>query len=269
WPISGLRATIVIVLSGAIETYALSVASVPPAAVAALAIIGIEALSISPPPASAPAFSSVRRERATVSGIGRSLLRHHGDRVVDAGVAGAAADIAGHRLVDLLRARLWVASEQRSGVHQLPGLAIAALHHVLVHPGLLQRPADRALAQGFDRRHLLVADRADWQRARTGRDAIDMDGTSPAQADAATELGPDHAQLVPQRPQQRHVFRHVELAHFAVDLDPIGHAILLVAPYAEHAPGGRGDPRTKVQPIVKHAIACAKRFANRQNCRKS
>src|SRR3990170_5907714 len=107
----------VIVLSGAIETKALSVAGSPPAAVAALASIGIVAVSISPPPASAPALSRVRRLSWVCSSIDRPLLRRERDRVADAGVAGAAADVAGHRAFDLVVARLGIAGEQRARVH--------------------------------------------------------------------------------------------------------------------------------------------------------
>ncbi len=64
WPISGFLPTMVMVLSGAIEMNALSVAGVGAAPTAARAITGIVADNISPPPASAPALSSVRRESA-------------------------------------------------------------------------------------------------------------------------------------------------------------------------------------------------------------
>src|SRR5688572_21634558 len=114
-------------------------------------------------------LSSERRESVVDSSIGRPLLGDERDRVVDAGVAGAAADVAGHRLLDLRRARLRVAREQRAGVHQLPGLAVAALHDVLVEPGLLQRAPDRALCERFDRGHLLARERADRSRARARR----------------------------------------------------------------------------------------------------
>src|SRR5690606_27697878 len=105
-----------------------------------------------------PALSRVRRERAMVSDIRRPLLRHHGDSIVNAGVAGAAADVAGHRLVDLLGTGLGIASEQRAGVHKLTGLAIAALHDIVVHPRLLQCASDGTFSKGLDGRDLLAVE---------------------------------------------------------------------------------------------------------------
>jgi len=53
-------------------------------------------------------------------------------------VRAAAADI-GHRRVDVLIGRLRILCQQRRSGHDLPGLAIAALGHVELQPGLLHR----------------------------------------------------------------------------------------------------------------------------------
>src|SRR6478736_4311932 len=144
WPISGFLPTMVIVPSGAMVTKALSGAALAEP-VAARTTPGIVAESMSPPPASTLARSRVRRETLMVlesSDIGRgSFLGGHLDGLADAAVTGAAADVALHRLVDLVLARIGVLGEQRARGHQLAGLAIAALHHVDVEPGLLQRLA--------------------------------------------------------------------------------------------------------------------------------
>src|SRR5690606_5583791 len=174
WPISGFLPTMVIRLSGVMLTKALSTAGAdePAPVVAARATSGIEAVSRRPPPARAPALSNVRRLRLAAAArlrgscIGCLPVCGERDRIADARVAGAAADVAGHRGVDLLCARLGVAGQQGAGVHQLPGLAVAALHDVFLEPGLLQRAADLAFAQRLDRGHLLAGERADRGRAR-------------------------------------------------------------------------------------------------------
>ena len=57
----------------------------------------------------------------------------------DALVAAAAADIAGHGAGDFLIRRMRRLLQQRGGLHDLSGLAIAALRHVQFAPGLLHR----------------------------------------------------------------------------------------------------------------------------------
>jgi hypothetical protein len=52
----------------------------------------------------------------------------------DARIGSAAADIAVHVRDDLLSRRLLVGGQQRGGLHNLPGLAIAALRHLLGDP---------------------------------------------------------------------------------------------------------------------------------------
>ncbi len=59
------------------------------------------------------------------------------DGLADALVSGAAAEIARHGGVDVGVGRFRFFREQRSGAHDLSGLAIAALGDVEVTPGLL------------------------------------------------------------------------------------------------------------------------------------
>ena len=61
------------------------------------------------------------------------------DRVFDPLVAAAAADIARHRFADLVVGRFWVFDEECGGLHDLAGLAIAALRDIFLTPGLLNR----------------------------------------------------------------------------------------------------------------------------------
>src|SRR5256885_15592071 len=89
--------------------------------------------------------SSSRAERC-----GRIL-----DRGADLVVRPAAADIAGHRLVDVLVARGLVRGEQRHRAHDLAALAVAALRHVVLDPRRLHRFADAARAPRPDGPYLL------------------------------------------------------------------------------------------------------------------
>ena len=57
--------------------------------------------------------------------------------VFDALVTAAAADIARHRFAYLVMGRLWIIRQQRGGLHDLTGLAEAALRDIDLAPGLL------------------------------------------------------------------------------------------------------------------------------------
>src|SRR5215207_5237277 len=54
-------------------------------------------------------------------------------------VGGAAADIAAHRRVDVRIGRFAILGQEADSRHDLPGLAIAALRHVELDPGVLNR----------------------------------------------------------------------------------------------------------------------------------
>ena len=79
----------------------------------------------------------------------RSLIRGLGgpthdlagplDGTDDARVGGAATEIAGHAVHDLLLGRVRVLRKQRGGLHDLAGLAVAALRHLVLNPRLLYR----------------------------------------------------------------------------------------------------------------------------------
>src|SRR5438132_14233352 len=82
---------------------------------------------------------------------------HAFDRGDDAAIGAAAADVAIHVGVDLIAGRLGILFEQGRRLHDLAGLAIAALRDLLGDPGLLQRVA-RVRRQTFDGCDLLAAD---------------------------------------------------------------------------------------------------------------
>src|SRR5260370_11997021 len=72
------------------------------------------------------------------------------DRFTDPHVRGAAAEVAAHRLLDLLVVRPGSGLEQRDRAHDLTALAVAALHDVFVDPGLLHGAAGGVLGDALD-----------------------------------------------------------------------------------------------------------------------
>src|SRR5580704_846771 len=87
----------------------------------------------------APApFKNSRRSRRAgfgefmVSGLRR--LRGRVNRSADAGISRAAANVAAHCAVDIRIGGRGVLFEQRSGGHDLAGLAVAALRHLQADP---------------------------------------------------------------------------------------------------------------------------------------
>src|ERR1051325_10241952 len=93
----------------------------------AAALPGSAKPSHSPPAVAAPAFPPP----APVQ-LGRAM-----PRPPDALIRPAAADAIAHRLVDIGVAGVRGLSQQRRRGHDLPGLAVAALRHVLFDPRTL------------------------------------------------------------------------------------------------------------------------------------
>src|SRR5215468_4637231 len=95
-----------------------------------------------------------RRDRAeericrVMSGLPGSAL----DGAHDPLVRAAAADVGAHMIDDLRARRMRLTLQQVGRAHDLSGLAIAALRHVLGEPGLLQ-PVRRVFRQALDRGH--------------------------------------------------------------------------------------------------------------------
>src|SRR5579871_5648036 len=111
------------------------------------------------------------------------------DRFADAIVGSASAKIARHRLIDLLVRRSRRFRQESHGGHDLAGLAVATLRHLLGDPGLLHgmKATDR---QPFNCRDALTPGLRDRRRARAHRRAIEVDRAGATEPDAATELCP-------------------------------------------------------------------------------
>src|SRR6266853_6832757 len=99
-----------------------------------------------PPPNAALALRNSRRERS-MSG---PLLCRVLDSLADSHISAAATDVPRHRGVDIAIGRVGVGREQRRRGHDLAGLAIAALRHLQLDPGLLDLFAGGGGSDGLD-----------------------------------------------------------------------------------------------------------------------
>src|SRR6202020_587268 len=111
-----------------------------------------------------------------------------------------------------------VFGQQGGGLHELTRLAIATLGHVERNPGLLER-VESILAEMLDGGDVAAGDVADRNAAGTHRRAINMDGTTSAQAGAAVEACSSQPKLVAQNPQERSVGGAFDGASSTIDDD--------------------------------------------------
>src|SRR5215510_6157560 len=95
------------------------------------------------------------------------------DRFANAEIGPAAADVAGHRVIDVGIGRMWVAGKERRRGHDLARLAVAALDHFPVEPGLLDLGPRRCRADRLDGGDLGAADAVD--RGDAGARGITLD----------------------------------------------------------------------------------------------
>src|SRR5205823_6149117 len=87
---------------------------------------------------------------ASLSGGLSGLL----DCFANAEIGAAAADVPGHRVVDIGIRRMRVARQQRGSGHDLSRLAVTALDNFTIVPSLLNLGARRRRADRLDRRDL-------------------------------------------------------------------------------------------------------------------
>src|SRR5258708_1939142 len=92
------------------------------------------------------------------------------DRFANADIGPAAADVAGHRVVDVGIRRMRVARKERRSGHDLARLAVAALNDLPIEPGLLDFGARRCRAACLDRGDLGRADAVVSGETGTGGD---------------------------------------------------------------------------------------------------
>jgi hypothetical protein len=130
-------------------------------------------------------------------------------------ISTAPAQIAGHHVVDLFVRRLGDVLKERNGLHDLAGLAVAALRNLMFDPGLQNRVAV-STTQPFDRDYRFTGDVTDMRLTGTDSLAIYVDGTGSTLRYPTAIFGASDAELVAQHPKQRHVGNYINLM-----LDPV------------------------------------------------
>src|ERR1700730_13862266 len=108
--------------------------------------------------------------------------------------------------------------EQSGSAHDLPGLAISALRHIVGDPRFLDR-LRLATGQSLDGGDLAGADAGYRHRAGTQRLTVEKDRACTALREPAAKLGAGQAKVVPQHPKQGSVGQYVNGVGLAVDLD--------------------------------------------------
>src|SRR3984957_12172358 len=144
---------------------------------------------------------------------GSSLL----DCGANAHISATATDISRHRGIDIRIIRIERRCEQGCRRHDLARLAIAALDHFEIEPGLLHLCTGRRGADTFDGGDGAITNGSHRQHTGTHRLAIDMHRAGAALGDAAAEFRSGHAEHVAQNPEQGHIRRSIERFLLAVD----------------------------------------------------
>src|SRR2546422_525589 len=110
-------------------------------------------------------------------------------RQTDSRVGPATTDVACHRFVDLLIGGFGLFSEQSGRLHDLPGLAVATLRHVVLAPCELHRVTSLGV-ESLDRDDRGTLERGHGGDAGPRRRAVHVHGTSPTQRKPTAELRP-------------------------------------------------------------------------------
>src|SRR5262249_54596629 len=120
------------------------------------------------------------------------------DRLADADVGAAAANVSCHRGVNVGVVGMRRVRKQRCRRHDLTGLTIAALNDFQIQPGLLDRGSRARSADALDRGYAAIADGADRQQTGAQRFALYVYGAGTALRDAAAEFSAGHAEHIAQ-----------------------------------------------------------------------
>src|ERR1700716_723405 len=122
------------------------------------------------------------------------------DRVFDALVTAAAADIARHRFSYLIVCGFWIFHQQCGRLHNLAGLAIAALRDIYLAPGLLNRVITRGM-EAFDGRDLSVDHVGNRSDAGTYGLLVHDDGARAAESLAAAKFRTRQSDFITEKPE--------------------------------------------------------------------
>src|SRR5262245_27933624 len=133
---------------------------------------------------------------------------------------GAAATYIGDRAIDVRVSGLGLVLKQSRHRHDHARLAIAALWHVVLDPGLLHLVQSAALGKALDGPDVLALGGADGKRAGAHCLALNMNCAGAALGDAAAILGTRESNLFSDDPQQRSVRVHFNRTGLPVDDQP-------------------------------------------------
>ena len=126
------------------------------------------------------------------------------DRVFDALITAAAADVARHRFAYLIVRRFRILYQQRGRLHDLADLAKAALRDVELAPGLLNRVVTRWM-KAFDRRDLPIDHVGNRRDAGAYRLLVDDHGARAAKRLAAAIFRAGQSGFIAKEPEQRKI----------------------------------------------------------------
>ena len=138
------------------------------------------------------------------------------DRLADTVVGAASTNIATHSFVDFRIVWRTVSAEQGRRAHDLATLAVTALWHPHLDPGLLHLFANRILGDRFDRRDLPPFHGANRSYAGSNWLPVHMHRAGSAEAHATAKFGSSESQDIAYCPQQGHIIRGVQAMLFAI-----------------------------------------------------
>src|SRR3954453_17369228 len=192
---------------------------------------------------------ATRCDRKPSSTLLRLRSRGELDRLADADISAAAADVAAHRIVDVRIGRMRFILQQCRRRHDLARLAVSALRDLMVEPGLLDLRANRCRTYRLNRYDFGFTNAVDRRDAGTDGGAVEMHGAGATQRHSTAELRASHAEDVAQNPQQRRVTIDVDAPRGSVNVDGKTHDTAPYVPDATAAPIStspfvepRGDP---------------------------
>ena len=147
------------------------------------------------------------------------------NRAPNAVVRPAAAQVAGHRLRNLIVGGLRSLGQQSRRGHDLTGLTISALRNLLLDPRLLQRMQSTS-GQALNGGDVFRGGLRDWRGTGSHGGSIHVDRTCATQTGATAEFCARHFQGIAQNPEQRRLRRNIHFPLAAVDVQSDGCHVL-------------------------------------------
>src|ERR1043166_8667293 len=218
WPISERATRMTTVSSGRITTQA-PISGEPSAARTTFGPVGSSRPIDRPPPTAAAPMTNERRFTFGMKFMIAPLRVGRGvDRRAHLLEGAAPADV-GDLAIDVGVGGLRLVLQQIGDRHDHAALAVAALRHVVIDPGLLHLVQHAVLGEALDGGDLLADRLAHRKRAGARRDAVDMHGAGATLRDAAAVFGAGETDVLANRPEQRRVRLDVDVVILSVDIE--------------------------------------------------